>query len=120
MAQKTFLDRADDDGFIQPAKAVGELGDSTQQIMITKLYFLMRDCMPSGLVGALRHLHGDEVMAHLLYHHGETTPSRHKATKYAEPAFTRLKAWMAKGRSSRQPSLPACLQGCREDRMALP
>lgn len=70
------------------------------------MYLFLRDCIPAGFTGNFKHLNGNDIMRHLLCHKGETTPSRHKATKYAEASFTKLEAWMARG-SSWQTALEA-------------
>lgn len=69
-----------------------------QSKLLFKLYFFLRDFIPQGLSGKFGHIKGDQVMEQLLCH-AETTPSRHKVTKYAEITFSDLERWMGKHES---------------------
>lgn len=101
-SHQAFVKNWKSDGFLSLGVAIKGRGDNTQECMFTKFYIFLRDCLPDGLVGDLGHIRGDDVMEYLLCHKGQTAPSRHKATVYATAAFTKLEAWMSKGKSWRE------------------
>lgn len=64
-----------------------------------KMYLFLRDFMPQGITAGrpiLPHLweRRDGPAALPFSHLSESTPSRHKVTKYAEATFTDLNHWM--------------------------
>lgn len=84
------------DWFMNLAWAVTERGDQTQGRMLAKTFLFLRDFRPRGLVADLAHVHGNDVMGHLLSNK-EHAVSRHKLTRDANDAFTELDEWMKKG-----------------------
>lgn len=84
------------DWFMNLAWAVTERGDQTQGRMLAKTFLFLRDFRPRGLVADLAHIHGNEVMEHLLSNK-EHAISRHKLTRDANDAFAELDEWMKKG-----------------------
>lgn len=98
---RSFLENSDHDGFLALGLAMKTRGDPIQECMFNKFYLFLHDNLPNGLTGKLAHILGDDVMGYLLCC-SETAPSRHKLTKQAEAAFTKLQAWMAGGRNWRE------------------
>lgn len=91
------------DWFLKLAWAIIEQGqDETQGRMLAKAYLFFQDFLPKGLVGNLSHIHGSDLMQHLLCHIGEFSTSRHKITRDADGAFSDLERWMKKGANWRE------------------
>ncbi|KAI1421247.1 hypothetical protein F5Y12DRAFT_38940 [Xylaria sp. FL1777] len=100
MHMKFIKSHKDRDWFLCLAWAMDEhKDDQTQSRMLAKIYLLLRDYLPRGLTGKFAHIHGNDVVDHLLCHVGEHAMSRHKATRDADVAFTALEQWMKKGRN---------------------
>lgn len=98
---RAFIAENQGDQFLSLAKALRNRGEEMQESMLTKSYLFLRDVLPEGLTRDLAHIRGDNVMRCLLSS-TELVPSRHKFTRQAETAFTKLDAWMSKSSNWRE------------------